>query len=186
MKSNTKIRLHLSKKLFESLTREVIKENKNMSGGAYTEAVKAPKQAKEKKVEENKDKMEEMETKVAEKKGMSMDEMKKAHAKLGKKIQEMEANAPEKKMVKEFEVGSGSPGAKEAAETLMKAISSGDPFATGLVLVLAVVAGVVGASSIVPKLKGYWKALTGKMDENEGDSQAEELQDFAQEAGIKI
>ena len=45
MKNNTKIRLHLSKQLFESLTKQVLAESRdNMSGGAYTEAVKAPKQ----------------------------------------------------------------------------------------------------------------------------------------------
>lgn len=43
MKNNTKIRLHLSRQLFESLTKQVVQESKNMSGGAYTEAVKAKK-----------------------------------------------------------------------------------------------------------------------------------------------
>jgi glutamine synthetase adenylyltransferase len=45
MKNNTKIRLHLSKNLFESLAKQVVAEAKkgDMSGGAYTEAVKAPK-----------------------------------------------------------------------------------------------------------------------------------------------
>lgn len=44
MKNNTKIRLHLSKQLFESLTKQVIMEGKsNMGGGAYTETVKVPK-----------------------------------------------------------------------------------------------------------------------------------------------
>lgn len=65
MKNNTKIRLHLSKQLFESLTKQVLAEAKgNMSGGAYTETVKAPKQPKEKKAAPVK----EMETRVAEKK----------------------------------------------------------------------------------------------------------------------
>lgn len=44
MKNNTKIRLHLSKSLFESLTREIIKEAKANDG--YTVAVKQPKQPK--------------------------------------------------------------------------------------------------------------------------------------------
>jgi len=45
MKNSTKIRLHLSKQLFESLTKQVIAESTkgDMSGGAYTEAVKTPK-----------------------------------------------------------------------------------------------------------------------------------------------
>ena len=63
MKNNTKIRLHLSKQLFESLTKQVIAEGKgNMSGGAYTEAVKQPKmktEMKSKKEEGMKHKMEE-------------------------------------------------------------------------------------------------------------------------------
>lgn len=67
MKNNTKIRLHLSKQLFESLTKQVIAEAKsNMSGGAYTEAVKTPKAAKTPKAPKTEKKVEEMETKVAE------------------------------------------------------------------------------------------------------------------------
>jgi hypothetical protein len=77
MKNSTKIRLHLSKNLFESLAKQVLAESKksNMSGGAYTEAVKAPKTHKEKSPEGKKtDEMKtgkmksmgEMETRVAE------------------------------------------------------------------------------------------------------------------------
>ena len=58
MKNNTKIRLHLSKQLFESLTKQVIAEAKGKHYGAGMEEVKAPK-AKKAKVEE-------METRVAE------------------------------------------------------------------------------------------------------------------------
>jgi hypothetical protein len=63
MKNNTKIRLHLSNTLFESIVKEVLAESKkmNMSGGAYTEAVKMPKKAK---------KMEEMSSKEKMAKGM--------------------------------------------------------------------------------------------------------------------
>lgn len=45
MKNSTKIRLRLSKQLFESLATQVLAEAKKdaMSGGAYTEAVKTPK-----------------------------------------------------------------------------------------------------------------------------------------------
>ena len=48
MKNNTNIRLHVSKALFATIAKEVLAESKkmNMSGGAYTEAVKMPKQAK--------------------------------------------------------------------------------------------------------------------------------------------
>jgi len=49
MKNNTKVRLHLSKQLFESLTKQVIAEGKVNDG--YSEAVKQPKQAKETKAE---------------------------------------------------------------------------------------------------------------------------------------
>lgn len=42
MKNNTKIRLHLSKNLFETIAKEVLAEakKKDMSGGVYTEMVK--------------------------------------------------------------------------------------------------------------------------------------------------
>ena len=83
MKNNTKVRLHLSKQLFESLTKQIIAESKkgDMSGGAYTEAVKAPKAKHDKAPKAEHDKApkmhkagekpvrKEMETKVAEKKG---------------------------------------------------------------------------------------------------------------------
>jgi hypothetical protein len=75
MKNSTKVRLHLSKQLFESLTREIIKEAKANDG--YTVAVKQPKMPKQSKAQaaspevQKTDKeatMGEMETKVAEKK----------------------------------------------------------------------------------------------------------------------
>jgi len=47
MKNNTKVRLHLSKQLFESLTKEIIKEAKANDG--YTVAVKQPKMPKQSK-----------------------------------------------------------------------------------------------------------------------------------------
>jgi hypothetical protein len=47
MKNNTKVRLHLSKQLFESLTREIIKESKANDG--YSVAVKQPKEPKQSK-----------------------------------------------------------------------------------------------------------------------------------------
>jgi hypothetical protein len=75
MKNSTKVRLHLSKQLFESLTREIIKEAKANDG--YTVAVKQPKMPKQSKAQaaspevQKTDKeamMGEMETNVAEKK----------------------------------------------------------------------------------------------------------------------
>lgn len=66
MKNNTNIRLHVSKALFETIAKEVLAEAKkaNMSGGAYTETVKMPKQAtkiKEVNAEADADKMKKME-----------------------------------------------------------------------------------------------------------------------------
>ena len=46
MKNNTNIRLHLSKNLFETIAKEVLAEAKVNGGGAYTQAVKMPKQPK--------------------------------------------------------------------------------------------------------------------------------------------
>lgn len=65
MKNSTKVRLHLSKKLFESLTREIIKEAKANDG--YTVAVKQPKarkQVKEVNAVADTDKMKRMEGNV--------------------------------------------------------------------------------------------------------------------------
>lgn len=49
MKNNTKVRLHLSKQLFESLTKEILKEAKANDG--YTVAVKQPKTPKQSKAQ---------------------------------------------------------------------------------------------------------------------------------------
>ena len=74
MNNNTKVRLHLSKQLFESLTREIIKEAKKANDG-YTVAVKQPKMPKQSKSQavspevqktDAEATMGEMETKVAE------------------------------------------------------------------------------------------------------------------------
>jgi hypothetical protein len=68
MKNNTKVRLHLSKQLFESLAKQVLAEAKkgDMSGGAYTEAVKAPKTSKAPKAPKAEKEVKEMETMTAE------------------------------------------------------------------------------------------------------------------------
>jgi hypothetical protein len=99
MNNNTKIRLRLSKNLFESITREILAEAKkgDMSGGAYTEAIKMPKAKKnpEMKATDKMKSMEEMETNVAEAKGslhkvmsdikgLSKEDMHKLHATLSK------------------------------------------------------------------------------------------------------
>lgn len=105
MKNSTKIRLHLSKNLFESLAAEVIAEAKkgDMSGGAYTEAVKQPKAPKAPKADKAEEKpVKEMETKVAEKKdSKSIEELKAAKEKLEKRIHEMESAPREEGVVNE-------------------------------------------------------------------------------------
>ena len=72
MNNNTKVRLHLSKNLFETIAKEVLAEAKVNGGGAYTEMVKTPKAPKatkageptpEKKATEKMAKMEEMSSK---------------------------------------------------------------------------------------------------------------------------
>lgn len=95
MKNTTRVRLHLSKDLFESIAKQVIAEAKkgDMSGGAYTEAVKMPKEKKEKTPKK------EMETRVAEKKEMpkkhSIEKLKALKEKLEKKIHEAESTKEE-------------------------------------------------------------------------------------------
>jgi hypothetical protein len=71
MKNNTKIRLHLSNTLFESIVKEVLAEAKkgDMSGGVYTEVVKAKKSPEIKATDKMK-KMEEMSSKEKMAKGM--------------------------------------------------------------------------------------------------------------------
>ena len=97
MKNNTKIRLHLSKNLFETIAKEVLAEakKKDMSGGVYTEMVKQPKSTKaEKDSPEVKatDKMKKIhETKPKHDK----DALMKAKAMLEKRLAEMEINVAE-------------------------------------------------------------------------------------------
>lgn len=74
MKNNTKIRLHLSKNLFETIAKEVLAEAKVNGGGAYTEMVKTPKAKKEKapevKATDKMKKMDEMSSKEKMAKGL--------------------------------------------------------------------------------------------------------------------
>lgn len=75
MKNNTKIRLHLSKQLFETLTKQVLAEAKANDG--YSVAVKQPKQAGETKAQKaapevkSTDKMKKMEEKMSSKEKMA-------------------------------------------------------------------------------------------------------------------
>jgi len=121
MKNSTKVRLHLSKKLFESLTKEIIKEAKANDG--YTVAVKQPKMPKQSKSQatspevqktdaeammgevhpqadtKKMEKMKEMEMNVAEaepkKKGHDIETLKKAKAAIEKLLGEMETEVAE-------------------------------------------------------------------------------------------
>lgn len=76
MNNNTRVRLHLSKQLFETLTREILAEAKKPNDG-YSVAVKQPKMPKQSKSQATSPEVQktdaeammgEMETKVAEKK----------------------------------------------------------------------------------------------------------------------
>ena len=179
MKNNTKIRLHLTKQLFESLTKQVVAESKGKHYGAGMEEVKGHKAPKMEAMKPMGD------AKASKKGGHELNKLKEMKKQLDKQINEMETMTAEDDMLKE------DTGAKMAAEQLMKAVSSGDPFATGVVIVLSVVAGLITAGEVVPKLKGYYKALTqkdsgGMKNEGDGESEAAALADLAQDAGINL
>lgn len=98
MNNNTKIRLHLSKNLFESIAKEVLAEAKVNDG--YSVAVKVPKQAK--KIKEvdamvDTDKMKKVEETSAKPKH-DVESLKKAKAKIEKRLAEMETNVAEDKI----------------------------------------------------------------------------------------
>ena len=113
MNNKTRIRLHLSKNLFESLSREILAEAKVNGGGAYTVAVKTPKTGKIKEVNAvaDTDKMKSMEEVHAV---ADTDKMKKMEEKMSSKekmakglynedeIGEMEMNVAEEGNVNEF------------------------------------------------------------------------------------
>jgi uncharacterized protein YdaT len=101
MKNNTKVRLHLSKKLFESLTREIIKEAKANDG--YTVAVKqpkAPKQVKEVNAVADTDKMKKMEEKMSSKEKMAKGLYNEVDAEMD--TDKMQTNVAEEGPMKEF------------------------------------------------------------------------------------
>lgn len=173
MKNNTKIRLHLSKQLFESLTKQVIKEGKgNMGGGAYTEAVKAPKKMKEvnavvgtdkmKKMEEmsSKDKMKKMEEMSSKKKmelGLykenngKMDELSELKAKkdeLEKQIKEME-EAP----IEEVDANILQQGYDALLKLTQMAPHELDVLLAGAATILGVPAGMLTAKKLMDKFK---------------------------------
>lgn len=124
MKNNTKIRLHLSKNLFENIAKEVLAESKkmNMSGGAYTEAVKTPKASKSPEVKAT-DKMQKMEEKMSSKEKMAKGLYKEDE------MDEMEINVAEEAPVKEYVGVETSTGLITALATLL---GIGVPLATSL------------------------------------------------------
>jgi hypothetical protein len=104
MKNNTKVRLHLSKTLFENIVKEVVSEAKkmNMSGGAYTEAVKMPKKAK--KMEETNQPSSTSTTSVQDMNAAGYGDKPAIPGLREKKIKEVNAVADTKKMKKMEEV----------------------------------------------------------------------------------
>ena len=111
MKNNTKIRLHLSNTLFESIVKEVLAEAKkgDMSGGVYTEMVKAKKEKKdpEMKATDKMKKMEEVDAVGDTEKMRKMHEMS-SKEKMAKglykedEMEEMQVNVAEEGQVNEF------------------------------------------------------------------------------------
>ena len=96
MKNSTKVRLHLSKQLFESLTREIIKEAKANDG--YTVAVKQPKQPKQSKSQATSPEVQKTDAEA-----MMGEVHAQADTKKMEKMHEMETDVAEGKMNSEFE-----------------------------------------------------------------------------------
>lgn len=123
MKNNTKIRLHLSKNLFETIAKEVLAEAKVNGGGAYTEVVKVPKAKKDKapevKATDKMKKMDEMSSKEKMAKGLYKEEG----------MDEMQINVAEEDTVKEY-VGVDT--ATGLITMLATALGIGVPLATSL------------------------------------------------------
>ena len=100
MKNNTNIRLHVSKALFATIAKEVLAEAKINGGGAYTQAVKMPKQAKQVKEVDamaDTDKMEKMEEKMSSKEKMAKGLYKEDD------MEEMQVNVAEDDMLNEMD-----------------------------------------------------------------------------------
>ena len=97
MKNNTNIRLHVSKALFEAIAKEVLAEAKINGGGAYTQAVKVPKQVKEVNAVADTKKMEKMEEKMSSKEKMAKGLYKEDD------MDEMQVNVAEDDMLNEMD-----------------------------------------------------------------------------------
>ena len=127
MNNKTRIRLHLSKNLFESLSREILAEAKVNGGGAYTVAVKTPKTGKIKEVNAvaDTDKMKSMEEVHAV---ADTDKMKKMEEKMSSK------EKMAKGLYNEDEIGEMQTNVAEEEE----ALGVGHKFANGIEIKYAV------------------------------------------------
>jgi hypothetical protein len=149
MKNNTKIRLHLSKTLFENIAKEVLSEAKKANDG-YSVAVKAPKKIKEVNAVAYTDKMEKMEEKMSSKEKMAKGLYKEDE------MEEMQINVAEEGQVNEF-------------------AEQGQALITALATLLGV--GVPIATSLYRDLKGktpeekkqVLRSLAGQMDKITGN-----------------
>jgi uncharacterized protein YaaR (DUF327 family) len=174
MKNNTKIRLHLTKQLFESLTKQVIAESKGKHYGAGMEEVKSPKAPK-------------MEAMKPKKGNHELDKLKEMKKQLDKQINEMEtmtAEAPNhyKKDVSEFGPKvNEAVGMEQALTQVANAISSGDPFSILVGTVLALVGGAITADVAGPKIKKYWQGF-----KQEDAARAATIEKIADEGGVDL
>jgi len=165
MKNNTKIRLHLSKQLFESLTKQVLAEAKMTKEalGGYTE-VKMPKANKAAEKMTNKmQKMEEIDAQSATKK---MSKIKEVNAQTDtKKMQKMDEKMSSKEkmakgLYKEDEMEEGSINESEILNQLQNFLttqvgSSGDAVSVGSIL--AGLAGIGVSPAIINQLHKWWE-----------------------------
>ena len=124
MINNTRIRLHLSKNLFENIAKEVLSEVKKANDG-YSVAVKAPKAGKIKEVNAvaDTDKMKKMEEKMSSKEKMAKGLYKEDE------MEEMQINVAEDDAMNEYVGVETSTGLITALATLL---GVGIPLATSL------------------------------------------------------
>jgi rubrerythrin len=129
MKNNTKVRLHLSKQLFESLTKQVLAETKMKKEalGGYTE-VKMPKENKA--AEKMTDKMQKMEEVNAQAATNKMSKIKEVNAQADtKKMQKMhEKMSSKEKMAKGmYKEDMGAPNQEKTVKITLDEYIGGDP-----------------------------------------------------------
>ena len=146
MKNSTKVRLHLSKKLFESLTREIIKEAKANDG--YTVAVKQPKQPKQSKSQATSPEVQKTD------KEKTMGEVHaQADTKKMEKMKEMEMNVAEEGQSDEF---TGTETESSGAIAMLAAA-----LGMGVPLAAALIKDLMRAKTPEEKKKVIQKDLTG-------------------------